>query len=274
MAYSAQSMYRPAVAPDTEGISRGIAGAGNAIAGALGTYAGWQQQNKVREDQQAHESGLAQQRFDLESALVDKRMDRDLAMFGMEQDAKKQERELEKAMADEQTRYANAGMMAFLNQLGASEDMIAAGMNLPEKSREPFLKAALHTKLKEVERQQQLSDEIAGAMIREQMKPPPDPRLKDVLTEDGKPTGYGVPYDGSKVLGGAMAKAGPQSRTTAPRPAPKQLRQIDIDGRAVSVLFDPNTGEVEPVKVPAGAAPGISADPSDAIRSILQQRPR
>lgn len=261
-------MYRPGVMPDTQGLAPGIAGAGNAIAGALGTYAGWKRDDVVRADQQAHAERLQQGRFDLESALIDKRMERDMTMFGMERNAQQQDKDAEKAMADEMTRYANAGMMAFLEQIGASPDLMAAGQGLPEKAREPFLKAAVATKLKEHERQQEIDAEIRKAMEIEAQKPAPNPQMLTIRKPDGSPSEYGVPYDGKRVLGGAMPMDGPRPPLSSARPYP--LRYIEQDAGSLSPkvpkVFDPNTGKVIDVEKPVGAS--IAPAPVDTVKTI------
>lgn len=270
MAYSAQSFYRPGVMPDTQGLAPGIAGAGSAIAGALGTYAGWKQDDKVRADQQQFATQRDEARMGHESAMIDKRWDRDMELFGMQQDAQKQEREVERAMADEQLRAANLGMASYLAHSGYDPTALLAASKMDAKAQDQFLRSAMAQAGMELKARVETKAEIERRMAEEEMKPDPAPKWLPVQKPDGTPSSYGVPYDGKRLLGGAMPM-NPKPDPVAPqRLASKQLKQIDMNGRPVTVLFDPNTGSVEQIEVPGQKeVKRTPADTGNLIRGVL-----
>ncbi len=271
--------------PDTQGLAPGIAGAGSAIAGALGTYAGWKRDDKVRADQQAFAAERDEARMGHESSMIDKRMARDMQMFGMEQDAQKQEREAEKAMADEQLRAANAGKAAFLMQAGYDPTAIKAASAMQPKAASEFLESAMAQAGLELRARMDAEQAKQKASMARQTFP-----ILDPLT--GRPhqghfiTGHGVtlPRDGAtpdpfspQILEG-MAKAGMkpnaatiggvQFKSTDATPREPRLLQ---DANGEFYRFDGPTGKLVPVPKEGQSAPP-DMDPANAIRSILQSR--
>lgn len=292
MAYSAQSFYRPGVMPDTQGLAPGIAGAGSAIAGALGTYAGWKQNDKVRADEQQFATQRDNARMAQESAMIDKRMDRDMTMFGMQQDAQKQEREVERAMADEQLRAANAGKAAFLGQSGYDPIAVAAASKMSPKAAAEFLDSAMAQAGLELRARMEAQQAEQKAKAARESFPLFDPAT-------GKPdaayfmTGNGqvVPRQGAKAgpsaeelqkmgLVPSSAKVGGVTfERTGKTPKPSEIRTVVTDpalGTRSTVIWDEQQGQwvpwSPPMAVPSAAAAGAVADPSNAIRSILQSR--
>jgi hypothetical protein len=117
-------MYNPKVLPDTQGYGPGITAAGNAISGALGTYAGWKRQDKTRAEDRGwavedREARFAQQEemFGLEAGQEEK-------MFGMGTERAKALREMAARLEEEDLRKTNAGMALALGNMGVPPEKL------------------------------------------------------------------------------------------------------------------------------------------------------
>lgn len=283
-------MYRPGVAPDTQGLAPGIQGATSAIAGALGTYAGWKRDDVVRADQQQFASGMAVDQRSHESAMIDKRMDRDMQMFGMEKDAQKEQREMEKAMEEEQLRHANTGKAAFLMQSGYDRTSLEAASKMTPKAAAEFLDAGMTQAGMELKARMQAQHDAKQAEEARKSYPMLDPL-------SGKPdAGYFMTGNGQMVPR-AAAKPQPwspeQLRDMGLKPtqakignvtfgqgskteAPTQLRTVkDRNGIDVTVMWDNETRSWVPWNAPMSlSASGPTLDPSNALKSVLSSRQR
>jgi len=223
--------------------------------------------------------------------MIDKRMDRDMTMFGMQQDAQKQEREVERAMADEQLRAANAGKAAFLGQSGYDPIAVAAASKMSPKAAAEFLDSAMAQAGLELRARMEAQQAEQKAKAARESFPLFDPAT-------GKPdaayfmTGNGqvVPRQGSKAgpsaeelqQMGLVPKSAKVGAVTfgrsgdATKPPPLRTVVNPTTGMESTVMWDAQTEQWmpwnPPMAVPSAAAAGAAADPSNAIRSILQSR--
>lgn len=290
MAYSVQDMYNPKVLPDTQGYGPGITAAGNAFSGALGTYAGWKRQDKTRAEDRAWSVEDREARFAQEEEMQGRRFGHDEAMFGKELGARKEEREMRKAMEEEALRRTNAGLAFAAQQMGIPAEELAplAGMN--PKTANVVLQSiygrAGH-KLEQAEKLQDFATKQAMEQARQDAEQQPR-IIHDPLT--GEPTDYigwgrmALPRPGTKdtaaeraikfaaenglplqsVTAGGM-KFGP---ARADESKPQAIRLAD--GTIVSAVQDSKTGEWVPVKVKGlEAEPPITGSP---LSEVLRRR--
>jgi len=266
--------------PDTEGISRGIAGAAGAISGALGTYAGWKRDDAVRADQQQFAIGRDEARMEYDSAMIDKRMQRDMTMFGMQQDAQKQEREYERAMAEEQLRNANAGKALFLSQSGYDSTAVEAASRMSPKAGAEFLDAAMaqaglqlraKTEAEQARMKAAMAQEQFPILDVETGKPNPGYQMSGngqvVPRQGGKPQPSAAELErlglvpSSANVGGVTFKA-PEKQTREPRLIES------VDGKVYR--FDGPTGKL--VEVPKESqAQTPPMDAGNMIGQFLEQ---
>lgn len=289
MAYSAQSYYHPGVLPDTQGMAPGIQGATGAIAGALGTYAGWKRDDTVRADQQQFATQRDEARMAHESGLVDKRSQRDMQMFGMEQDARKQERELEKAMADEQLRSANAGKAAFLMQSGYDATAVQAASKMSPKAAAEFLDAGMSQAGMELRARMEAEQARTKAAEARKSYPLLDPSTGKAeagyfMTGNGQvvPRGAAQPQPFSPEelqkmgLAPSSAKVGNVTfgrSKTAPKPSEIRTVADPSTGQRTTVMWDEAKAQWMPWNPPmAPGATSSAPDPANAIKSVLSTR--
>lgn len=281
-------MYRPGVMPDTQGLAPGIAGAGSAIAGALGTYAGWKRDDAVRADQQRFATQRDDARMAHESAMIDKRTKRDMDLYGMQQDAQKQERDMERAMAEEQLRAANAGKAGYLAMSGYDPTAVEAASKMTPKAAAEFLDAAMAQAGMELRARTEAQQAAQKADAARKSYP-----LLDPTTGQPDPgyfmTGNGqvVPRQGSKPqpsaaelermgLVPASANVGGVTFERATKATkPNEIKTVvGLNGERATVIWDESKGQWVPWNPPMAPTAAAAPDPANAIRSVLQQRQR
>jgi len=264
-------MYNPKVLPDTEGYGPGITAAGNAISGALGTYAGWKRQDKTRAEDREERLARQEAGFTHDEAMQGAGFEHDESMFGKRLAATKEERATQREREEEQTRLANAGMAAALEGMGYDRTALEAAGRMPPKTASVFLQSAhaqAGAKIKEaMERESAAAKAQAELAIKRDYLNQPGLPIRDA---EGKPRPdvgfYGATGESFRNKPREMTEReaielaaqhglGVQGLTLGTglrfgaKPAAKPEMITLPSGKKISAVQDPKTGAWVPVQV-------------------------